>query len=144
MAMAKDEKDEDEGVTQTEFDIILRKLRETEDKLLKTKGADYTAGSTNRLVNFYDAARILRKDVREIWAVLFYKHVSAVLAWAATGTTESESLMSRMADIRNYAALGLAIAHAERDDCYRQHPATEEAIATALAQPRPRVVALTD
>ena len=102
-------------ITAPMMKVIIKLVHTEANALMWKKMADYTQGDANQLRNFYAAADFLNLDVRQVWAVYFYKQVAAVLSWAKTGKVESEGLFNRMVDIVNYAALGLAIAVAEGD-----------------------------
>lgn len=113
-------------VTVRELEEIQCELRAREDELLKIKGVDYTRGGPNRIANFIEAGEALGLDPRVIWMVYFHKHVTAVAAWALTGHVESEALIERFADIRNYCLLGLALDHASRPSSFFNPEGGEE------------------
>ena len=102
------------SITSDELDKLQARLRAYEDRLLATKGQDYTRGNPDRLTNFIEDAQVLGISPEIAWAVHFRKQVAAVMTWAKTGRVESESLESRFVDIRNYCLLGLARDHAPR------------------------------
>jgi hypothetical protein len=113
-------------IDREEMQKIISVLRAQCDRVMWSKMDDYTLGDKDQLHNFYSAAAFLGKDVRQVWATYFYKQIAAVMSWAKTGKVESEGLLSRMVDICNYAALGLAIAQAEGDICLIQNDGTTE------------------
>lgn len=65
------------------------------------KGADYHR-EEDILSNFRQVAAALDVPVRQVWAVHFYKQVSALLAWARTGKLNSETFDGRVIDLVNY------------------------------------------
>ncbi len=91
----------------TEFDAIVAKAKE----IYERKGADYTIGKAeeDRLANFRATSEMLGISMMQAWAVHFYKHVSAIFAFAKTGKVESEGIEGRLLDVINYAILGILI-----------------------------------
>ena len=75
-------------------------------RILRVKGDDYTVGrgDADRLHNFRTAAEFLGVGMEVVWSTYFYKHVSAIFAWAK-GKTESEPIEERVADAVNYLLL---------------------------------------
>jgi hypothetical protein len=74
-------------------------------KILKVKGDDYTMGNkADRLHNFRTVASFTGLDMGAVWAVYFYKHVSAIFAFIK-GVGESEPIEERIADAINYLLL---------------------------------------
>lgn len=91
----------------SEFDAIVAKAKE----IYERKGADYTIGKAeeDRLANFRATADLLGITMMQAWSVHFYKHVSAIFAYAKTGKVESEGIEGRLLDVLNYAILGILI-----------------------------------
>lgn len=75
-------------------------------KILKVKGDDYTIGNAekDRLHNFRTVANFTGLGMPAVWAVYFYKHVSAIFSFVKGGT-ESEPIEERIADAINYLLL---------------------------------------
>lgn len=76
--------------------------------VLFQKNADY-ARTDDALDNFKSAARMLGMEPRQVWAVYFHKHVSALFRWARDGEVSSEDLRGRFMDVVNYSALGMGL-----------------------------------
>jgi len=86
---------------------IERKEKETEEK----KRESYTSGNPNVLHNFFRDGEEQGIGAMQNWLSHFLKQVAAVVSYVRNPEVEpSESLASRMGDIRTYAKLGLAIA----------------------------------
>jgi len=73
--------------------------------LLKTKGADYTRHSADRLANFKRNAEAVGVDPLIVWAIYAGKHWDAVMAFIKSGKTESEPIEGRLDDLHNYLYL---------------------------------------
>lgn len=86
-------------------DAFLAEMREVTTR----KNADYSAGSGDAMYDYRHTAEELGCSPREAWAVLFMKHVHAVLRWVKVGSVESEPIRGRFIDIANYAMLGCAL-----------------------------------
>lgn len=80
------------------FDDVLRECIE----VMRTKGADYAEGSTDRLSNFRRAGQDLGLSMREVLHVYLWKHLAAVRRYCATGELASETLRGRIVDVINY------------------------------------------
>jgi len=88
------------------IDTVFTKCREVMDG----KGHDYTAGDTDRLINFKRGGNNLGVSPLTVWAVYFNKHVDSINTLVKTGKQESgEPVEGRIIDIINYALLGLAL-----------------------------------
>ena len=88
-----------------EFTKLVDIARKRQDELLKTKGADYTRHSADRLSNFKRNAEAIGVSPLVVWAVYAGKHWDAIMAFIKTGKTESESLIGRFDDLINYLYL---------------------------------------
>lgn len=85
-----------------EFDELLRQVTE----ILKTKGADYTLGTGDRLHNFRTVAEFCGMTMQEVWGVYFYKHMSAIFSFIKNGgKVESEPIDGRILDAVTYLLL---------------------------------------
>jgi hypothetical protein len=86
-------------------DPDFRACLEACDKILATKGHDYTQGSKDRCANFYEAAAFLGQSPFQVWSVYFYKHLTAIFSFAKHGRVESEPIEGRIHDAINYLLL---------------------------------------
>jgi len=80
--------------------------------IAKRKGSDYSENKPNADVNsnFKLAAERLSTDARpitkyDIWFVYFYKHLTAIETFIATGKLESEGIRGRIIDAINYLVI---------------------------------------
>jgi hypothetical protein len=99
-----------------QFNKMLKELQQIEYDIMCSKGKDYTQGNEDRLINFKEAARELKVSPQTVWAVYFNKHVKAVLSSIVHNLDESEPLLERIADLRNYAFLGWALKEDLKED----------------------------
>lgn len=75
-------------------------------KNLKVKGADYTQGSSDRLINFKRAAEEYNLTPMQAWGIFWSKHVSAIKNYIKTGgQSESEPIEERVGDAMTYLML---------------------------------------
>ena len=88
-----------------QFNRLVEVARKRQDELLKTKGADYTRHSADRLSNFTRNAEAVGVSPLVVWAIYAGKHWDAIMAFIKTGKTESESLIGRFDDLINYLYL---------------------------------------
>jgi len=91
-----------------DFKKLSEELIAEAQKVSEDKQKDY-ARDFDALDNFKSIAQITGLTPQQVWSVYFYKHISAVMAWAREGKVESESLKSRFIDIINYAKLGYGL-----------------------------------
>lgn len=78
------------------------------DKLLTSKGHDYTQGAEGdygRLKNFYTGAEYLGLTPLQVLGVYFKKHIDAVFTFIKKGQVESEPIEGRIYDCINYLLL---------------------------------------
>lgn len=92
-------------MTAGDFDQLVQAARTRQDRLLTTKGADYTRHSADRLANFKRTAAATGQSPLQVWAGLAFKHWDAILAYILTGKTESEAIEGRLDDLVNYLFL---------------------------------------
>jgi len=115
-----------------EFRDLCSYFESIEHDILDLKGKDYTQGSEDILKNFKTTARALvpvmegflarislhstlpREDteklaIKVVWYTFFKKHLDAILSYLCSGVVESEGLVGRITDARNYLLLGAAI-----------------------------------
>jgi hypothetical protein len=76
--------------------------------LNRTKGLEY-ATSDEALANFYRRAEALGIDPMTVWAVLFGKHVDAVMSYVREGEVQSEPIEGRIHDLILYSVLLLGL-----------------------------------
>jgi len=91
-------------VNSKQFQDLLQAARKRQDKILESKGQDYTASNDDRLYNFKFIGQVLDLDPKLVWAVYFLKHVLALMN-RAKGGKESEPVEGRMDDVANYVVL---------------------------------------
>ena len=65
----------------------------------------------------YNEAKLQKIATLLAWYVYFRKHVDAIISYVVTGKLESEGLLSRIIDVRNYLALltGIAVEYEDVD-----------------------------
>lgn len=86
---------------------VLSTAKETEDK----KRASYTSGNENVLHNFVRDGEIAGIHPMQNWLAHFLKQVAAIVSFVKNPEVEpSEPLVSRAADLINYAVLMVAMA----------------------------------
>jgi hypothetical protein len=98
-------------ITRAEFEgNFLPALHEWELETSRTKGNEY-AGEDDALRNFKEAAADLGLSPLQVCAVHLHKQYCAIMSYARLGhNLSTESLRSRVGDLRLYAALFLALA----------------------------------
>lgn len=72
--------------------------------ILVRKGADYSAAD-DIFDNFKRHANELDVTPEKIWAVYASKHWDAVITYVRTGAVQSEPILDRLRDLRNYVDL---------------------------------------
>ena len=95
-------------------DLDFKRVLEACDKLLANKGADYTAGNSNRLWNFDSAAEFLHQTPFAVLGVYLHKHMTAIYAFLGHGKVESEPIEGRIHDAINYLLLLAKMIERER------------------------------
>jgi hypothetical protein len=79
-----------------------------ETEIHHTKGMEY-ASEDDALANFKSAAKQLGLSPLQVCTVYLHKHYTAIMHHARGGDTLSESIGSRVRDLRLYAAIYLAL-----------------------------------
>ena len=103
------------------------------DRLMTTKGHDYTQGR-GRLANFYTNATRLGVPARTILAVYLNKHLDAIETFLRDGAVKSEPIEGRICDAINYLLLLAKMVRVEvRDDAAD----AEKAIGESISQVAP-------
>jgi len=77
-------------------------------EVLERKGKDYLNGESANS-QFKNLSEQLGISVTQVWAVLFSKHITAIMNYVKNGQTESEPIESRILDAINYLAILNAI-----------------------------------
>lgn len=95
----------------SEFERMVFHFRERQDKLILTKGHDYTVGNgdEDRLWNFKTVASMLGISPLQALGVYWLKHVFAICTYIKMGKVESEDIDGRFLDESNYNLLGRAL-----------------------------------
>ena len=102
-------------MTQKEFNIISKELKQKANKIMYSKGPEYTNESLDVLRNFKTTANRLDVSELRVWGVFFDKQVQSVLAHLKNANLKkSEPIDSRFCDVMNYCLLGYAL-FVERD-----------------------------
>ena len=98
-------------MTNRQFETMVRNFRERQDKLILTKGHDYTVGNgeEDRLWNFKFVADMLGISPLQALGVYWLKHVLAICTYIKLGKVESEDIDGRFLDESNYNLLGRAL-----------------------------------
>lgn len=86
-----------------DVDVMIRDCLET----MRSKGQEYTIGSTDRLANFRRVGEQLDVPMEKAWAIYFYKHYCAVMAYIKNGcqVKSNEPISSRIMDCIVYLLL---------------------------------------
>lgn len=74
---------------------------------LKSKGAEYTMGSSDRLHNFRTVGEFTGVGMMSTWGVYFYKHVSSIFSYIKNGgeVKSNEPISGRIMDCIVYLLL---------------------------------------
>lgn len=96
-------------MTQLEFDVVVKGLREKLDRIDKTKGIEYSQGQKDRLSNFNRLAEGLGMRPEQVCWVYLVKHLDAIQYAVKTGGVLSESLEDRIVDAIKYLELLYAL-----------------------------------
>ena len=100
-----------------DFEALLKRLQADELEISQTKGKEYAREDNEYddvLDNFKRAGNFVGVSSMMACLVYLYKHFSAVAAYAQNGDALSEEgIAGRIADLRLYAALFLALAEDE-------------------------------
>jgi len=93
------------------FIRLLRSMQQEEIELNLTKGKEYAMGDDDALRNFKLAGVHLGLTPLQVCMVYMHKHYCALIDYAREGESRSsEPLYKRVADLRLYAVLFLALA----------------------------------
>ena len=72
--------------------------------IMESKGEAYS-GIEDKLGNFKRVAKSLCMTVPEVWSVYFHKHIDSLDAWVRKEYNDSEPILGRLLDLRNYIDL---------------------------------------
>ena len=98
------------------FNELVDELDSYAKVTMNKKGPEYTMQDKDVLNNFKSTAKKLGVDPLVIWYAYFDKQVSSVAAHVSNeDLNKAEPMLSRFADIINYAQLGYAL-FKERDN----------------------------
>ena len=98
------------------FNEIVHELDTHAQETMNKKGPEYTIQDDDVLNNFKATAKKLGVDPLIVWYAYFDKQVSSVAAHVSNeDLNKAEPMLSRFADIINYAQLGYAL-FKERDN----------------------------
>lgn len=98
------------------YDEVSAHLSEVARGIVVDKRPSYTVGSEDVLANFKRTAEHAGVTPGTVWGIFVLKHLDSVLAYFKNGTTSSESIEGRFADLLNYINLGYAIYREEQDE----------------------------
>lgn len=118
-------------MTNKEFKRFVSGFRKAQDKLILSKGHDYTQGNPDRLHNFKEVARLTGLSPIQVWSVYWLKHVFAICTFINKGFLKSEGLDERFLDEANYNLLGKAIL---KDESKRNRKIPKNKRAEALSK----------
>jgi hypothetical protein len=93
----------------SEFEALVRDFRSKQDKLIISKGNDYTVQNLDRLNNFKFVGEQLGISPLKVLGVYWLKHVLAICTFIKFGKVESEDIEGRFLDESNYNLLGRAL-----------------------------------
>tara|TARA_R100001163_G_scaffold54897_1_gene42252 strand:- start:299 stop:619 length:321 start_codon:yes stop_codon:yes gene_type:complete len=92
------------------FNKNINELSNYAEMVMNKKGPEYTTGSKDVLNNFKATAEKIGVEPLDIWFAYFDKQVSSIAAHVGNqNLKKAEPLVSRFADIINYAQLGYAL-----------------------------------
>ena len=93
----------DELTGDADIDELLERCLST----FRTKGEEYTIGSSDRLHNFRTVANSIGLEMPQVWFTYFYKHFSAVASYIKNDCTvkSNEGIDGRIMDCVVYLLL---------------------------------------
>ena len=102
-------------MTQKEFNIISKELKQRATKIMEGKRPEYTNEDDDILNNFKSTGERLDVSEMKVWATFFEKQIQSIYAHLKNANLKkSEPIKSRFADVINYCYLGYAL-FVERD-----------------------------
>lgn len=87
-----------------DFNSLLKIKHEEEEKLLSSKGQEYTIGDSDRLIAFKEIAKQLGITPKQVCMVFMTKHFFSLCNYVSgKASPTTEQLSDRVTDLRNYA-----------------------------------------
>lgn len=87
-----------------DFNSLLKIKHEEEEKLLSSKGQEYTIGDSDRLIAFKEIARQIGITPKQVCMVFMTKHFFSLCNYVSDKSKPTtEQLSDRVTDLRNYA-----------------------------------------
>lgn len=87
-----------------DFNSLLKIKHEEEEKLLASKGLEYTIGDYDRLIAFKEIAKQLGITPKQVCMVFMTKHFFSLCNYVSgKASPTTEQLSDRVTDLRNYA-----------------------------------------
>lgn len=87
-----------------DFNLLLKIKHEEEEKLLSSKGQEYTIGDSDRLIAFKEIARQIGITPKQVCMVFMTKHFFSLCNYVSDKSKPTtEQLSDRVTDLRNYA-----------------------------------------
>lgn len=87
-----------------DFNSLLKIKHEEEEKLLSSKGQEYTIGDFDRLIAFKEIARQIGITPKQVCMVFMTKHFFSLCNYVSDKSKPTtEQLSDRVTDLRNYA-----------------------------------------
>ena len=100
-------------MTFEQFDQLLKKMYEEENKIRDTKAIEYTQG--DRLDNFKRIAVELGITPQQVLWVYLKKHMDSIASYIKTGEVLSEPIEGRIMDARVYLSLLRGLIEEEKE-----------------------------
>lgn len=87
-----------------DFNSLLKTKHEEEEKLLSSKGQEYTIGDSDRLIAFKEIAKQIGITPKQVCMVFMTKHFFSLCNYVSgQASPTTEQLSDRVTDLRNYA-----------------------------------------
>lgn len=87
-----------------DFNSLLKIKHEEEEKLLSSKGQEYTIGDSDRLIAFKEIAKQIGITPKQVCMVFMTKHFFSLCNYVSgQASPTTEQLSDRVTDLRNYA-----------------------------------------
>lgn len=96
------------GMTPPEFEQFRTQFNLECESILLRKGHDY-AGENDRHRNFKQAAEAAGVSALTVWGIFFKKHLDSIFTYIREGGVQSEPILERFKDARNYIDLGAGL-----------------------------------
>lgn len=99
-----------------EFTAYVKELLFDCEKVLTSKGADYTRGDKDKLINFKSSGDSLGVSPLQVAGVFLRKQLDPIFKYIKDKRLESEPVESRIIDSINYLILLYALVKEDKDD----------------------------